>query len=338
MRFPAQKTFLAVSFMALSSTAAASSGTEPEGVLLDISVVDPKNDPESAIFQPSLDTGDSAKASSTPVKITPVPAASSAPATTAKAVAEPATRTPFVVEASASESVVSSGGKPVTIIPKDAVTAVKKSAAKEAATESKVASTVDRGTEVAAEVLGAITDAMRPKEQVPPLANDRLSFYLSEQVVYAQYERKSELFDLESARTHLGFLYSEQRDTILQGGLALDASFTKTFRLSFGTRAYAALLNQENEDAFAAALGAEAAYRLPFQALPLEFGASLYYAPDILTFGTADRTLDAQVDVTFPVRSQVSLFGGYRFLQIDTRPNDREVDNRLHLGVRWDFE
>jgi len=319
MRFPAQKTFLAVSFMALSSTAAASSGTEPEGVLLDISVVDPKNDPESAIFQPSLDTGDSAKASSTPVKITPVPAASSAPATTAKAVAEPATRTPFVVEASASESVVSSGGKPVTIIPKDAVT-------------------VDRGTEVAAEVLGAITDAMRPKEQVPPLANDRLSFYLSEQVVYAQYERKSELFDLESARTHLGFLYSEQRDTILQGGLALDASFTKTFRLSFGTRAYAALLNQENEDAFAAALGAEAAYRLPFQALPLEFGASLYYAPDILTFGTADRTLDAQVDVTFPVRSQVSLFGGYRFLQIDTRPNDREVDNRLHLGVRWDFE
>ena len=194
-------------------------------------------------------------------------------------------------------------------------------------------SITDRG----AEILSAIGTAMRPQGTVPPLTNDRVSVYLNESVAYAQYERSATRFGFDNGRTHVGFLYSESRDSILQGGLSLDAKFAESIRLSVGARGYVALLNRENEDAVAAAFGAETAYRLPFQALPLEFGASLYYAPDILTFGTADGTLDAQVDVTFPVRDQLSVFGGYRFLQVDVRQNDREVDNRLHLGVRWDL-
>ncbi len=186
-------------------------------------------------------------------------------------------------------------------------------------------------------VIRTIVDAMRPSDQTPPLDNDRFSLYLSDEVLFAQFERSGKRYGLDRSRVHLGFLHSEERDSVFQTGLSIDASFTKSFRLSFGTRAYVALLNLENMDAFAAALGAETAYKLPFKALPLEFGASFYYAPDVLTFGAGDRTLDAQVDVTLPVRSQFSVFGGFRFLQVDTRPDDREIDNRVHLGVRWDF-
>ncbi len=321
MRFPVQKTMLAISLATLSNAVIAAGEpeptTEPEGVLLDISQVDPRNDPDSAIFEPSLDTGNYQKARVEPL----------------------ASAAPIVVETSGADTAVApkvatAKVPPVAAAPKKTTGTIIKTIKTPAKPAAEAAPKDNRRAE---EVLGAITDAMRPEEKVPALSNDRLSFYLSEQVVFAQYERSAERFNLENGRTHLGLLYSEERDTVIQGGLALDASFTNSFRLSFGTRAYIALLSKENEDAFAAALGAETAYKLPFKALPLEFGASLYYAPDILTFGTADRAIDAQVDVTFPVRSQLSVFGGYRFLQIDARPDDREVDNRLHLGVRWDF-
>ncbi len=184
----------------------------------------------------------------------------------------------------------------------------------------------------------AIVDAMRPSGNVDSLENDRLTLYISEKVISPQFERDAKRLGLEKSRMHVGFLVSEERDTVLQAGLSVDSSFAKSLRLSFGTRAYIALLGVENADTFATAFGAEAAYKLPFEALALEFGASFYYAPDILTFGSGDRVIDTQVGVALPFRPQLSLFGGVRFLQVDTRPEDREIDNRAHLGVRWDFQ
>lgn len=183
----------------------------------------------------------------------------------------------------------------------------------------------------------AIVDAMKPQEPVQPLAGKRVSVYLSEKVAFVQLEADAARYKIKNGRVHVASLYSEQRDSVLQGGLAVDASFASSFRLSFGTRAYIAQLSTENTDAFAAALGIETAYNLPFKALPLEFSASIYYAPDILTFGASDRAVDAQVDFSLPLREKSSLFIGARFLQVDTRPEDREVDNRVHMGVRWDF-
>lgn len=185
-------------------------------------------------------------------------------------------------------------------------------------------------------VFSSIVDAVSPEGEVPALNNDRFSMYLSDKVLFAQREEKSKRLD--RARTHFGILLSEERDTVLQGGLAVDTSFSKSFRLSFGARTYVALLEAENTDIVAAAVGAETAYKLPFKKLPLEFGASTYYAPDVLTFGAGDRVFDTQFDITLPVRDQLSVFGGVRYLSFDTRPDDREVDNQTHLGLRWDFK
>ena len=211
-----------------------------------------------------------------------------------------------------------------------------------AGSDAAVAAAAD-GTAAAAvngekkNILQTIGDAMRPKGPAPSLNNNRFSLYLSDRVVFAQYDRSAERYNLENGRTHLGLLYSEERDTVLQGGLAVDTTITKSFRLSFGARAYAAILGAENTDAVAVGPGVEGAYLLPLKALPLELAASIYFAPDILTFGAGDNVLDWQVDVTLPVREKLSVFTGLRFLQLDTRPNDAEIDNRLHFGVRWDF-
>ena len=215
-------------------------------------------------------------------------------------------------------------------------------AADAAAADGAVAAAADGAAAAAADgekknILQTIGDAMRPKGPAPSLNNNRFSLYLSDRVVFAQYDRSAERYNLENGRTHLGLLYSEERDTVLQGGLAVDTTITKSFRLSFGARAYAAILGAENTDAVAVGPGVEGAYLLPLKALPLELAASIYFAPDILTFGAGDNVLDWQVDVTLPVREKLSVFTGLRFLQLDTRPNDAEIDNRLHFGVRWDF-
>ena len=208
-----------------------------------------------------------------------------------------------------------------------------------AAVGSTAAETIGVMFEKGKVIAGNIAEAMTPADTVPPLTNDRFEIYLTDDVVFGKFERNAiSRFKLDEARMHLGFLYGESRDTIFQAGLAADTSLTSLFRLSFGARGYLGLLGEENEDTVAAAVGAEAAYILPFERLPLEFGASLYFAPDILTFGSSDRIIDTRYDVTLPIRSQISVFAGFRFLQFDIRPGDEEVDNQLHLGVRWDFE
>lgn len=190
---------------------------------------------------------------------------------------------------------------------------------------------------VSDEVFNAVVDAMKPEEPPAPLKENRFTFYMSDAVAFAQIEGSTERMKLDRGRLHLASLYSEERDSVVHGGLALDSTFTQSFRLSFGGRAYIALMGEENVDAFAAAIGAEAAYRLPIKKAPLEFATSLYYAPDILTFGAGDRAFDARFDFILPFRAKSALFAGWRFLQVDVRPEDREIDNRFHLGFHWDF-
>jgi len=224
----------------------------------------------------------------------------------------------------AAKEVTDSTGKPIEGVKLGA--AEKEAAAAEGAADSP-------------SLLESVASAMRPEGGVPPLLNDRFSTYLSDQVVFLQFERNAARYDLEQGRASLGFMFSEERDTVFEIGLALDApgTLSKNMRLSVGTKAYVALIGRENNDAFAAGFGLEAAYILPFEKLPLELGASFYYAPDVLTFGQGDRVVDALIDVTMPFRPGLSLFAGIRFLQIDTRPDDREIDNRVHFGIRWDL-
>lgn len=186
----------------------------------------------------------------------------------------------------------------------------------------------------------SIGTAMKPHSSTPALLNDRFSAYLSDRVAHVHFERNAARYDFEQARLGVGFLVSEERDTVFQIGLALDApgDLVSSIRLSVGTRAYITLIGEENNDAFAAGLGLEAAYQLPSKKLPLELSTAFYYAPDVLTFGQGDRIVDWTIDVTLPFRPRLSVFTGLRFLQVDTRPDDVEIDNRWHVGIRWDLD
>ena len=190
----------------------------------------------------------------------------------------------------------------------------------------------------AREVLQDVKTALTPESAVPSLVNDRISAYVSDDAFSIQYERSTIEYGVAQGRVDAGFLFTEARDLLFQGGFAIDApTLASSFRFSFGTRAYIALQGEENNDAFALGLGVEAAYNLPSERLPLALHASAYYAPDVTTFGQGERFIDLNVDVILPVRQQFDVFVGFRFLRIDLRPGDRDLDDQIHGGIRYSF-
>ena len=169
MRFSALPTVLAASLVALPNIVVAGGepeDSEPKGVLLDISQVDPRNDPESAIFEPSLDTSDAKKAKAIAVPLD-VLASGAAPAADEPVAAPVAVAT-----------------EPKTILTNVTFGSDKQNAV--ATTEAATAAEQPRIRDNP--VFIAVTDAMRPKDPVPALANDRVSLYLSEKVAFAKYE------------------------------------------------------------------------------------------------------------------------------------------------------
>lgn len=175
-----------------------------------------------------------------------------------------------------------------------------------------------------------------------PLEPDdrRLNLYFSDKVGSLKYERSSSVINIDSGRVNAGFLFSEERDTVFSSSVMLDSDsgLLSGVRLSFGGRGYVALLGVENADVFGVALGVEAEFIVPVKALPLRLSASYFYAPDVLAFGDADRIFDWDVNVGLQIRDSVMVYTGVRYLQMDTRPGKREVDDRLHVGVRWTLD
>ena len=167
-----------------------------------------------------------------------------------------------------------------------------------------------------------------------------ITLYASDDAFRAEYETDAERFNLDSARLTGGFLLSEERDNVFTGTMMLDTfpGLVPDVRLSLGARAYVALLGIENRDVFGLGIGVQGAYELPVDFLPLQLGSEFFYTPDVLAFGQSDRIVDWNVDVGLAVRDNISAFVGFRFLQFDTRPGDREVEDDLHVGVRWAFE
>jgi len=166
-----------------------------------------------------------------------------------------------------------------------------------------------------------------------------ITLYASDKAANILYERDATPLKQSDGRIGVGFLFSESRDNVFTGNLMLDIhpDLVDGIRLSAGVRAYAALLGAENQDVFGAGLGVEGAYQLPTKILPLEIRGGFFYTPDIFVFGQSDRIIDYNVNVGFQLRDSLHAFAGLRFLQFDTRPGDREVDDNIHVGMRWDF-
>ena len=136
----------------------------------------------------------------------------------------------------------------------------------------------------------------------------------------------------------LGLFFSENRDFVASAHYYAHAD-----RLGFrgltilvGPVAYGAMLSRDNSDVFAVALGAEARYEL-LRRPELTIVGRAAYAPDILTFGSGDNLWDIVVRAEMPITDRIVGFGGYRLFEVDLLVGNEELEESIHLGLRYRF-
>ena len=141
-----------------------------------------------------------------------------------------------------------------------------------------------------------------------------------------------------------GFFLSEERDIVLSAGaqfpanLPSEMNFGRRLSLSFGPRVYAALLQEENNDVLAMSLGVQARFVLN-RRMGLALSGQAFYAPDIITFGTADNLTDLSARAELAVGPDLTAFGGMRWFEFDLTEGGGKttLQEELFVGVGYRF-
>jgi hypothetical protein len=163
---------------------------------------------------------------------------------------------------------------------------------------------------------------------------------VSEESLQLRYERPRTQpgSNIEAGQLGFGLFLNEERDIVASTNYYVEATRLRMNRLNIlvGPVAYAALLSEENTDVFALGLGAEARYRL-LQNPEVTIVGRAVYAPDILTFGSADNVWDVIARAEIPITNRVTGFGGFRLFEIDLVEGKTELEESIHLGLRYRF-
>jgi hypothetical protein len=201
------------------------------------------------------------------------------------------------------------------------------------------------GLSLAALVPAALRAQEAPQRQ-GPRGEQVVNAYLAEKALQVTYLRNMDLGDLGTNGVRGGFFINEDRDLVAMADIVFNVGKTPTPRrlwsLQVGPRVYGALLNVENQDIFALGIGGTISYFIGGNRMTALSGTA-YYAPDISTFGNADRVTDFSVQIETPLTPNTHVYAGYRWFRFDLAPaegidsGDREVDDGVHIGVSYRF-
>jgi hypothetical protein len=163
---------------------------------------------------------------------------------------------------------------------------------------------------------------------------------LSDDTLQLRYIASGRKMDMERAsRISAGFFLSESRDIVLMGDVLFPAQLNiDRLQFLFGPRAYAALLEDENNDVLAASLGLEVRYEID-RSSGFAVSGQAFYSPDILTFGSANNLTDLSARAEFRVQPRMTIFGGMRWFEFELTEGeeDRTLQEELFAGVAWRF-
>lgn len=188
-------------------------------------------------------------------------------------------------------------------------------------------------------VAAAFASPARAQDLAGDRAVGELSF--SDDTMQVRYRDAGRNVDVgRGSRASAAMFVSEARDLVFFGDILFPADFgSELLQLNFGPRMYAALLEDENNDVLSLSLGGEARFELTSS---LAVSAQAFYAPDILTFGTADSLTDLSARLEFELQDRLTVFGGMRWFEFelidDIDGNDeRTLQEELFAGLAWKF-
>lgn len=143
----------------------------------------------------------------------------------------------------------------------------------------------------------------------------------------------------ENQRMVGGIFFGEERDLVLDAGMMFGTNTSRRFDLAFGPQLYAALLRDENEDVMAVSLGGEGRFYFDPQRRFAVSGRA-FYAPDILSFGSADNLVDLSARAEMQVSDRVMGFAGMRWFRFDLTNGGgkRTLQEEAFVGFRYELD
>lgn len=141
-----------------------------------------------------------------------------------------------------------------------------------------------------------------------------------------------------SSRLSGGFFLSEDRDIVLDAGVAFPAIDAGRLTIAVGPQIYAALLDEENNDVFSITVGAQVRFLLQPE-WGLAIAGKAYFGPDILTFGTADSLTDLSARVEMEFSPRVLGFAGMRWFEFDLveGAGEQTLMEEVFVGAAYRF-
>jgi hypothetical protein len=162
---------------------------------------------------------------------------------------------------------------------------------------------------------------------------------LSDEAGEARYRAPSSIGGQPNTEVSYALFLSEDRDLVGSAAVLFgtDLDFGP-LQVRLGPQAYAALLDEENEDVFALAIGASARFDIvPDRGVAIVGNAN--WSPDILTFGSADNLTDMMARAEMRLSDRVIGFAGYRWFRLDLTMRDRTtLQNELFAGINWQLK
>ena len=176
-----------------------------------------------------------------------------------------------------------------------------------------------------------------------PAGAGALDINLGDNSAQLQYSSAMGRDSLGKSEFHMGFLYTGQDDLFGDVGILVKneaGSGLPGVTVGIGVKGIMATTknrNAPNSDALALALGGQVRFSPPSAS---RFGivGQLYAAPNIVTFGDADRFVETAVRLEYEVLPQAVAYLGYRKIKfgLETGPNV-VLDEGAHIGVKITF-
>ena len=177
--------------------------------------------------------------------------------------------------------------------------------------------------------------AARPADR-----RDQVELAITGDTFEGRYLTGGGMVGLDQTSLGLGVFFDSERNIIPQAQLMFGGPLRGTvpdfFTLSAGGRAHVAFLDDPEDEVFDLAPGLEARLSLPFET-PMAIVGSLFYAPEIFTFGDADHVWDANVRFEVQFLQNTTGFAGYRFIDFDREEDADEIVDGFQFGVRFGF-
>lgn len=166
-----------------------------------------------------------------------------------------------------------------------------------------------------------------------------VEFSLSDEAGEARYRGPTSIGGQSDTEISYAAFLSEDRDIVGSAALMFDTDLDfGPLQVRLGPQAYAALLDEENEDVFALAIGATVRYDL-VRSRGIAIVGSANWSPDILTFGQADNLTDFMARAQMRIADRLIGFAGYRWFRLDLTMRDRKtLQNEIFAGLQYQLE